>query len=45
MLHYDEKLDMYTLVMKGASISFHSLAVTIEFAKKHYGIDLLIYLN
>lgn len=45
MLHYDEQLEMYTLVMKGASISFHSLAVTIKFAKKHYGIDLLTVLN
>jgi hypothetical protein len=45
MLHFDEQLGMYTLVMKGASISFYSLSVMITFAQKHYGVDLLTILN
>lgn len=45
MIHYDEALDIYTLIVRGAKITFPTMKSMIEFAQKVYGIDLLTQLN
>lgn len=45
MIHYDEQLDMYTLIVQGAKISFPDMGSMIKFAQDQYGINLLIFLN
>lgn len=45
MMHYDEKTETYTLIMKGAKIEFPTMKGMIDFAQKHYGLNLLTILN
>lgn len=45
MIHFDEALDSYTLIVKGAKINFPSLGTMIKFAQDYYGINLLTQLN
>lgn len=45
MIHYDEALDSYTLIVQGAKITFPTIGAMIDFAWKQYGINLLIFLN
>jgi hypothetical protein len=45
MMHHDEKTGTYTLIMRGAKIEFPTLGGMIDFAKKHYGLNLLTMLN
>lgn len=45
MIHYNEKTDTYSLIMRGAKIEFPTIGDMIDFAQKHYGINLLTILN
>ena len=45
MIHYDEALDSYTLIVQGAKITFPSMGEMIDFAWEKYKINLLIFLN
>ena len=45
MIHYDEALDSYTLIVQGAKITFPDMKSMLEFAWEKYKINLLIFLN
>ncbi len=45
MIHYNEALDNYTLIVKGAKITFPDIKSMIDFAQEKYQINLLIFLN
>jgi len=45
MIHFDEALGTFTLIIKGAKITFPTIGSMIKFAKKQYGINLLETLN
>lgn len=44
-MHYNEKTDTYTLIMRGAKIEFPTIGDMINFAQKQYGLNLLTMLN
>ncbi len=45
MIHYNETTDTYTLIIAGAIVTFPNIKSMIDFAQKHYNINLLETLN
>lgn len=45
MVHYDEAVNSYTLIVRGAKISFPDISSMLEFAQKKYNLNLLTQLN
>lgn len=45
MIDFDEQRNTYTLIVRGAKITFYSLGDIISFAQKKYNLNLLTQLN
>ncbi len=45
MIHFDEALGTFTLIITGAKITFPNMKSMIDFAQKQYNLDLLTILN
>ncbi len=45
MIHFDEQMNAYTLIVRGAKITFYTMGDMISFAQKKYNLNLLTQLN